>query len=156
MWMVRAGEKCFLYDQFKKEQKVAMGWDLGDLSEIDNQEDLDKIIEKRYPNKSVSITKGNRRAFLLEMEKSDKIVTYNIKTRKYLIGEIISDYIYDPDFVRDSKDYNDIRKVEWFGEVNKDKLTKETLKKLGASQTVFKVNQNAEKELLVLLNKEII
>lgn len=152
MWIVRAGEKCYLYNRFKEEGIVAMGWDLGDLSEIESKEELNELIDKKYQNKTSIVIKSNRGSFLLDMEIEDKVVTYNIKTKKYLIGEITSNYLYNPDFEKGSNDYNDTRKVKWFGEVDKDKLSKDTLKKLGAPRTVYKVNEEAEKELLSLLN----
>ena len=31
MWMVRAGENAFLIDDFKKENIIAIGWEIGDL-----------------------------------------------------------------------------------------------------------------------------
>lgn len=34
MWMVRAGEAGFLIDRFRKENKVAIGWGIGDLSNV--------------------------------------------------------------------------------------------------------------------------
>ena len=38
MWMVRAGENSFLIEDFKNNNIVAIGWDLGDLREIPDEE----------------------------------------------------------------------------------------------------------------------
>ena len=34
MWMVRAGEGAFLIDRFKKENRVVIGWEIRDLTNI--------------------------------------------------------------------------------------------------------------------------
>ena len=46
MWMVRAGQGSFLIDDFIKNNLVAIGWNLGDLSDKSDDE-----IKELYKNK---------------------------------------------------------------------------------------------------------
>ena len=51
MWMVRAGEGAFLIDWFKDENRVVMGCEIGDLSNVKNQEEIKDLIRKHLPEK---------------------------------------------------------------------------------------------------------
>lgn len=47
--MVRAGEGAFLIDRFKNENKVVIGWSIGDLTTVKN---LDEIKKNAYKSLS--------------------------------------------------------------------------------------------------------
>lgn len=53
MWMVRAGEGGFLIDRFRKENVVVIGWEIGDLSNIKNVEEIKKLIREKFPIKKM-------------------------------------------------------------------------------------------------------
>ena len=47
MWMVRAGEGAYLFDNFKEKNYVAIGWnELGDIGKITSKEDLKELIKQ--------------------------------------------------------------------------------------------------------------
>ena len=48
MWMVRAGENAYLFDDFKNKNIIAIGWnDIGDLSNIASPGDIKKKIKQK-------------------------------------------------------------------------------------------------------------
>ena len=90
--------------------------------------------------------------FRFEFEKGDYVITYNPERRIYLVGEIIDDYEYNTKLT----DYYHIRKVNWLGEIQRDKLSTSTKNTLGAISTIFKLPEDSQREILLLLRgKEI-
>lgn len=155
MWMVRAGEGGFLIDKFKDKSAVAIGWKIGDLSNVETPSSIKTKIKERFPEKSkgyVSIVSSQISKFRFDIKIGDIVISYNTDERVYLVGEISSDYIYEPNFCEEKPgEYGDVRKVEWKGEVNRDDLSTSTKNTLGAISTLFEINNEASKEILNLL-----
>ena len=160
MWMVRAGKGAFLIDAFKERNIVALGWGLGDLKDK-NAEDIKRLMEEAYPNESkysLGIASSQVIKFRHKIRKDDYVLSYNPSSRKYLLGEIASDYYYSKDLENEGIDYigehNDTRDVKWLGEVSRDKLKVSTKNTLGAVTTLFNINEEAKKDILnVFSNK---
>jgi len=153
MWMVRAGEGAYLFDEFKEKNVVAIGWnDVGDLSNV--EEDLNEIkerLKKQYPDDSkgkVNISAGQIYRFRYRFDKNDYVITYNPEERIYLVGAIISDYEYNPALL----EFHHIRKVKWLGKVSRDDTSTSTKYSLGAISTLFEVKDEAMQEILNLLS----
>ena len=147
MWMVRAGEHTFLIDEFIKNNIVAIGWDLGDLSEKSDDE-IKELFKKKYKNLH-SIQNVLR--FKNKIEVNDYVISLNWQIQTYFIGKIKSEYkrshiITQKDSSGDN--YFDIRDVEWLGEVQRDALKKSTQKNVGTNSTVFKINDYAKNDIL--------
>ena len=140
VWMVRAGERGRLFEEFEKGY-VAIGWqDMGDMSLIASQEEMRRAYVLAYPdNKPGSV--GNAAAmaykFAKVFAKGDKVITYNPEERKYLVGEITGDYAYQPNVVGD---YPHLREVKWVGRVDRDVLPSTTRNALGSTLTLFSVS----------------
>ena len=49
MWMVRAGKGAFLIDEFESRNIVALGWGIGDLTNV-SAEEIKRRIEEKFPN----------------------------------------------------------------------------------------------------------
>jgi len=156
MWMVRAGEDGFLFEEFKNKQLIAIGWvDLGDLSKATPTSDLKKMVRQARPERKegyFAIAASQIHRFLFEFKKGDKVVTYNPEERKYLVGEIVSDYEYNKELC----EYPNIRRVKWLGEVPRDKLSVSTKNTLGAISTIFEVSGDEEAEIETLLKGKTI
>ena len=148
MWVVRAGEEARFYDDFKGNRIVAIGWnELGDLSGIKNQGEIKQMIEKAYSNKKlgwINIITSQIARFVLEFKEGDYVLTYDPKTRNYLIGKISSPYRYDPT----RKESRHVRTATWEGEIPRDRLSISTRNTLGAISTLFEVNEEAANDLL--------
>jgi len=149
MWMVRAGEDAFLFDVFKNKNLVSIGWEVGDISKITTPDGIKKIVKIKYPDyslgKIVSAASQIIR-FRFEFKVGDRVVTYNPSDRTYLVGEIVSNYEHDT-----TVEYPHIRKVKWLGTVQRDELLVSTKNTLGAISTIFEVGDDAQKEIMDLL-----
>jgi len=154
MWMVRAGEGARLLSEFLKDNIVAIGWnETGDLSKASTAEEIKQIVKEKYPDfKSgkLNISAGQISRFRFNFEKGHNIVTYDPEKRTYYIGEILSDYEYNTKV----GEYHHIRRVRWLGEISRDKLSTPTKNTLGAISTIFKVSEDATKEIIELLEGE--
>ena len=122
MWMVRAGEDGFLLDEFQNKSIVAIGWDkIKNASDFKSKEEIKQVFSEKYPEKKKHqniIGAGQFSRFVLEFKKGDRVLSYNKDKREYLVGEIQSDYEYNPALSQ----YHHISRVKWLGVVNRDKL----------------------------------
>ena len=148
MWMVRAGEGGYLFDEFKAKNVVAIGWnDLGDLSSGPSLETIKESYRKHYSGEKdgkVNASCGMIRRFRFDFSKGDYVVTYNPVDRKYLVGEIIGDYAFNTQLLA----YQHIHSVKWLGEVGRDVLSLSTRNTLGAISTIFELGEDAQADML--------
>ena len=145
--MVRAGPGSFLINEFLQNNMVAIGWNLGDLSDKTDDE-IAELYKNKYKNQK-SVYQILR--FKNEINVGDYVLAANAKTKTYFIGKILSDYyrshvINEKDFSGDN--YFDVRDVEWLGEVQRYSLKKPTRKNIGINATVFKIKDNAKNDIL--------
>lgn len=137
-WMVRAERGGVLYDAFKEQSLVAMGWqEIGPLTDLRSREAIAELVEKQWPEwtpQAVTMAVSQLHRFRNEMAIGDTVVTYSPTRRVYLVGEIVGDYRRDP--AVDPDDPN-VRPVEWRGEVSRDLLSVTSRNSLGAMSTLF-------------------
>lgn len=156
--MVRAGTNSFLFDEFKNKGFVAIGYELDDLSNVKSKEDLRILIEERYPEKNsrqVASVLGIVNRFRFELKKGDEVLSYDTISRRYILGKIISNYIYDVKF-SDSEDTQHILKVKWFDkEIDRDDLKIATKNSLGSVMTLFSLNDDVKEDIHNVLNENI-
>ena len=153
MWMVRAGEKAFLFQDFEEMSLVAIGW-LGDknLSDLKSHDDVAFLYKAEYQEHKPGKVRsgiGQISRFLFDVKKGDLVVTYSPEFRQYLVGEVVSGYKY-----RDGMKaaYSHIKEVKWIGKVYRDSLSVKTKNVLGSIMTLFSVNEDAAKEISDLLS----
>ena len=148
IWMVRAGERSYLVDEFAKGH-VGIGWqDMGDMSDIQSQDEMRERYIKAYPDaKPGQVGNGVAMAFKFcnVLKKGDKVVTYDSDKRQYLVGTIVGDYQYLPDT---KGDYPNIRKVDWQGRVDRDALTVSARNSLGSVLTLFSISEDIWNEFM--------
>ena len=99
IWMIRAGPGGFLYDDFKENNVVAIGWNMGDLSNK-SLEDIKELAKNKYPTynkRALSKVYGQVNTFCNLIQIDDYVLSYNYHTRKYLVGKITSNYYYYSD-----------------------------------------------------------
>jgi len=150
MWMVRAGEGAYLFNEFKSKNVIAIGWnEVGDLSYVSSPEEIKRIVKEKYHYKlgKLNMTAAQLSKFRFDFRKGDYVVTYNPEARIYLVGEIIGDYEYNPKLL----EYFHIRWVKWLGDVPRDKLSTPTKNTLGAISTLFELSESAKEEILQIL-----
>ena len=84
MWMVRAGENAFLFEDFNDLNIIAVGWEVGDLSGK-SPDEIKQIMADKYYNvskTSLSIQAAQVVKFVCEFKIGDFVITYNPRTRK--------------------------------------------------------------------------
>jgi len=151
MWMVRAGERGFLINDFVDNGLIAIGWKaLGNLNQIGDAAVLKERIRETYPEYktgTVNMNTGQIFRFLKEFKVGDYTITYNPSERIYWIGKISSEYFYSDISI----EYFNQREVTWEGKVNRDDLSVSTKNSLGSIATIFEVAHDARQEILSVL-----
>jgi restriction system protein len=154
MWMVRAGEGGYLFEEFKDKNVVAIGWnDVGDLSKVTSLDALKELYrreeaEEEEKEGKINASCGMLRRFKDEIHKGDYVVTYNPESRQYLIGEVTGEYAFNTKLLQ----YYHTHSVRWHEKVvDRDALSTSTRNSLGAISTIFEVKDEAKEEMLKVL-----
>lgn len=147
-WMVRAGEGGFLFDDFKSQGIVAIGWEeMDDMSGMLSRADFQKAAAEAHPHVSagtLSSYAGQTYRFVREMKVGDHVVTYNPSTRSYLLGTVAGNYEYVP---AGTNGYPNRRRVQWRGSIDRDGLTVGARNSLGSISTLFQLTLEVGQEL---------
>ena len=147
-WMVRAERNGRLFDTFKDQSAVAIGWnEVGDLSKIKTRKAIADLVSKAFPDakpQSIAMAAGQLHRFVNEINVEDMVVTYDPSRRIYLVGEIAGPYRYDTSL--DPED-GQFRPVRWLGEVSRDLLSVESRNSLGSISTLFRISTEVASEL---------
>jgi restriction system protein len=154
MWMVRAERGGKLFDQFKEDKLVAMGLEIGSISDLKNRKMIAERIQKELPSwqtGKVNAWAGMLHRFQNIISVGDGVITYDPSRRRYLVGIITSECIYDATTVPGDPF---IRKVEWRGEVARDDLALSTKNSLGAISTLFKLSTESIEDIERALSGE--
>ena len=147
MWMVRAGPSSFLIEDFKKNNLVAIGWNLGDLSNK-SADDIYGLFRRKYRNTRSAMQVIR---FVFDIKVGDYVVSYDNGNRTYLLGKITSGYYHSDKISKTDSandNYHDVHDVEWLCEIPRDKLTKSTQGTLKTQITVFHINDNAKNDII--------
>lgn len=151
MWMIRAGEDAFLIDDFKDKNIVSIGWNyLGDLRNYNDKEEIKDQLKKENPADNIykiGRAAGQIFTFIHDINIGDYAITYDPGNREYHIGVIQTEYKPKPKLC----EYQNVREVKWTGVLNRDDLSTSAKYKLGAINTIFKINEEAVDEILELL-----
>ncbi|WP_182085958.1 restriction endonuclease [Aureimonas sp. ME7] len=139
-WMVRAERNGRLYDPFKEEGLVAIGWhEIGSLEHLRTRDAIAAKVRAAWPDwkaQAQAMAVGQLHRFRNEMKAGDTVLTYDPRRRVYLVGEIAGDYRRDENV--DPEDPN-VRPVKWRGEVSRDLLSAASRNSLGAISTLFQL-----------------
>lgn len=152
MWMVRAGEGGWLFEEFERLSIVSIGWhEMGPLHELRSRDDFVKCVERVYPDAkklSNAVSAGQVYRFVREMRVGDAVLTYNRAERAYLVGTVAGEYEHNPDSPGEQPN---VRKVTWRGRVSRDQLSVGTRNSLGAISTLFVIPAESAAEIERLL-----
>lgn len=148
-WMVRAGEGGYLFEEFEKKNCVAIGWEQ-DFTNVETLEDAKAVLADPDAHQ---IAVANAAAMVYKfrqlMSEGDRVVTYDPKSRQYLLGTIDGGYSYDPGRI---PDYNHIRPVNWQGKIGRDDLRTASKNTLGSTLTVFEPGLEILREMEAVLS----
>lgn len=153
MWMVRAGERGWRFDEFERQSIVSIGWvEMGDLSPLKSREDFLRQTAEAYPTDTRfrrANSAGQVYRFVREMRVNDDVITYSPEERVFLVGTVAGDYEFRP---ADSPEQPNVRRVVWRGRVARDGLSVGARNSLGAISTLFLVPPDVASELLQALD----
>ena len=69
MWMVRAGEAGFRFEDFKSANRVSVGWvEVGDMGSLRTRDEFTRVVEAAYPGQKkaqVAVAAGQLFRFVL-------------------------------------------------------------------------------------------
>lgn len=150
MWMIR-GDGGRLYDDFRERQVVGIGW--AQLAEYAKPNMTRDQLTQYYLQVEPLTKLGTARSgasqvwrFINEVQPEDWVITYSPANRTYLIGKILSDFQYHPEWIEEGMAL--ARTVKWQKEIGRDTLTEESKNTLGSTLTVFQLHEFAIEELL--------
>ncbi|MEN3793921.1 restriction endonuclease [Fulvimarina sp. MAC3] len=137
-WMVRAEKDGVLYDVFKEQNAVAIGWgDIGRLDAFSSRDEIAAAMKEVWPHwkaQTIAMSTGQVYRFVNEIASGDMVVTYDPRRRSYLVGTVSGPYERSD---RVDPDDPNLRPVEWRGEVSRDLLSVTSKNSLGAISTLF-------------------
>lgn len=151
LWMVR-GEGGALYDRFRDQKVVAIGW--RDLAAVAtpgvSRSKLLEVYKESHPDarpgRAISSASQVWR-FVNELEVGDGVITYSPANRTYLVGKVIGPAVHHPEWEDDGMAL--ARAVEWESrEVERDSLSLPAKNSLGSTLTVFLLPPHAMAELV--------
>ena len=154
-WMVRS-EGGALYDLFRSEGVVALGWDfLPSLTEFPSRDALVEALGKNSPDEKPQkqLVQGAQLwRFAKDVKLGDGVVTYNPTRRVYSVGKITSAYSFSAAtgerLSLSEGEYPHIRRVDWNSdEVSRDSLSVGARNTLGSTLSFFRIPENVASEL---------
>ncbi|MBC8581730.1 hypothetical protein [Zhenhengia yiwuensis] len=146
-WIVRSGVESKFFEEFERNEQIALGWNLvKDLKSIENKCDIDAIrdlvefkynplLEELSNKKNVNIKRrisditGKINRFVNELKIGDIILTPG--KEEVLIGEVLSDTFIEEGSYKNSSgsleetiigDLNKVRDVKWIKKIPRDEL----------------------------------
>lgn len=60
MWMVRAGEGAFLIDEFKKRNIAVIGWGIGDVKDLTEEQIKERLRELNPDKSEITMENGKK------------------------------------------------------------------------------------------------
>jgi len=152
LWMVRSASGGRLADEFVDKGLVALGSArIGSVADLPDKQAILDVHQKVRPD----VRPGKRQAaasqlirFRDEVQRGDRVITYDSGRRIYHVGEITSDYQHKEEVVADFHHY---RTVRWQGEVERDVLSTRAKNTLGSTLTLFKIPDEVADEILKVM-----
>ncbi len=145
-WMVRAGEGAYLIEHFAKGY-VAVGWHELGRWQATSMAELRDALAKVYPEQKSGAWQNAASVlwrFAHTLKVGDTVVTFDRQRREYLLGEIASDYRYEPETV---PEHPHLRSVKWTGRASRDLLKVDSRNSLGSTLTLFAVSDETLQDL---------
>ena len=129
-----------MFDAFSR-GFVAVGWhELGDLTAITTVDAVRSLYLRTYPGEKAGKSSGAIAMlfkFRSMIRQGDQVVSYDPRSRDYLVGAIASDYFYDKSQI---PGYPHLRKASWEGRIGRDSPTAKARNPLGSALTVFAID----------------
>ena len=152
MWMVRAGEGGFRFEDFREGSRVSIGWhQIGTLSALRSRKDFIKVVGETYPKYrkgQVISAASTLYRFVREIKVGHSVITYGPSERVYLVGTVSGEYEFSPQL---SPEQPNIHAAGWHGQVSRDSLSVGARNSLGSTLALFQVPAEVAQEIHALL-----
>ena len=146
MWMIRAGRGGENVEDFLRLGVATMGdTRLTTFTATFKKDDILRLYAEKYPEEKEvtrAVWASQLTRFIHELKVGDEVATFDRERRKYLLGQISSDYEWKPGLIPDMPH---VRQIKWRQEVSRDELSTATKNTLGAIMTLFKLGPDVEK-----------
>ncbi|RMG35821.1 MAG: restriction endonuclease [Gammaproteobacteria bacterium] len=145
LWLVRAGAHGEYEQKFLDESRIYLTWRrlAEDLGEIDTPEALTALLQSAYPDFGEGKMRTSRSqvwAFAKRMQVGDWVVLPSKHKPAIHIGEIVSEYQYDPSA---EEPYRHYRKVKWLAtDIPRSNFDQDLLYSFGAFLTICQISRN--------------
>lgn len=145
VWLARAGSHGEYEAKFLQESRVFVTWDRLDvnLGEMEDRGQLSKALTQRYPDskpKTIMNWVSQVWPFAHEIAKGDLVVLPLKVQRAIQIGEVVSEYHYEPGA---PNPFFHWRAVKWIGEaLPRGHFGKDLLNSFGAFMTICRIQRN--------------
>lgn len=148
MWMVRSASGGRLADECIAKGVVAIGWgDIGDLSGYKDKKAIIRAMEQQWPDWKpgrVMSSASQLIRFRDELSVGDRVITYDASRRVYHVGRLTGNYQHQKGLV---PPFENVRNVNWEGEIDRDRLSVSTRNILGSTLTLFLIPDQAAAEI---------
>lgn len=147
-WMIRSGDRGYLAPEFRDAGITAIGWsEISDIRLLKDKSMLVNKIKTAYPEESHGnhmSSAGQLMRFINEVAIGDTVITYHADSRKYFLGEIKSEALFNTE---QFPEYPNQRLVNWIASTNRDALGQPSRNVLGSTLTLFKIPEDVAQEL---------
>lgn len=144
-----------LADEFVEKGVVALGGEpIGSLTNFSSKQEILEALQRARPNYKPGTLQSAASQWIRfrdELNRGDRVVTYDSSRRVYHVGTIASDYQHKPGTVSDFEHY---REVDWAGVIERDNLSTRARNSLGSTLTLFRLPDDVAEEILALLSGE--
>lgn len=151
LWLINAGPKGILIDEFKKHDLIAIGKPVGDVTGK-NKEEIRKLCQKIYPDEKKEAL--DKKVALIDkfvniIKVGDYIISHNNSKNEVYLGKCISNYYFADkiDYSQTEEEYNHYRNVEWLCTIKDDDLSEEAIKRF-RPPTIKEIADDIKKEFL--------
>jgi len=139
-WLIKAGADGVAADESVAQKKIAVGWDtLKDFPTSGDWETFKAEVRKglppEYNEHRVGSAAGQLWSFVRAINVGDFVITPVKRMRKVLVGKIIGDYKYDPDF---DQSLPRTRTVTWFSPIPWDSIAPDLRSTFSVWQTIVR------------------
>jgi len=145
VWGIHGGKSGDANSLFLDHDVVALGWELGDLSELNATREAFKVaLASFYPDKkpgAIPVEAGQLFRFTHEMNDGDLIVYPSKMDRKVHIGEITGSYHY---VTAQPSGYPHQRAVKWLKTRPRTLFSQGALYEVGSAMSFFQVKNYAD------------
>lgn len=147
LWGIHTQDEALFLNQ----NKIAIGWkNMGDLHQIPaSRENFKSKYMETYPDAkkgSIPTSSGMLYRFCHEVQIGDYVVYPSKSDRMINIGEVISDYVYEPE----QSEYVQMRSVKWIKHIPRTAFSQGALYEIGSAMAFFAVKNYADEYIAAL------